>query len=598
MAFTIPYSVVPYAPQQIYTPNGRLVDLIRAQGQDAARAAEQRGQQQAQLWSGVGNAIQGGVNSVLQATDPKRQLERQQVEKAKQANADTAATDAAFADRPAPLAPGEQGPTQPVAPTQDQILASLPGHLRPVVKRQFDEDAVRTSQVAKAQEELATANASKLSGLALSVREHDYDPAALKLALQSATQTYQNDPAMAGQIQRVAGMAGDNPSPDVVRRIVDSLPLTPADQKRWEEQVGKTRKGVSDAGLAALDHLQSEGGNPLSARDILTNRIAQSVSDGSIMPGAGNAALRAAASAGPDQLHQLLDQFVSPEDKATWQKNRAVTAKDLADANKANAEAAAGKTKTLEEQYLSALASGDKTSAATIAQTWKDKAAASRDPVASAQLEAMRNMSQEAARARLDDMNALSDKNQQKFEQQYRTVLTRAISSRAGGIGAEDAKVQQANHLMSLFEQTYNPKTGGYDIPRVQLNELALGLAKLTAGQGAAGEGMLKEFQQRTAKGDLAGALTYLSGEPIAANTAAITTFLKDSIERQGKTAEQNREGEMAYLRGLAPTDLNEDRRQKLEATSLNPLRQSRVAVDAKGNKKMFVSTDGGKTWK
>lgn len=58
---------VPYAPSQIYVPNGRLVDLLRAQGQDAARAAELRGQQQAALWGGAGQAIQGTVGSVLQA---------------------------------------------------------------------------------------------------------------------------------------------------------------------------------------------------------------------------------------------------------------------------------------------------------------------------------------------------------------------------------------------------------------------------------------------------------------------------------------------------------------------------------------------------
>jgi hypothetical protein len=171
------------------------------------------------------------------------------------------------------------------------------------------------------------------------------------------------------------------------------------------------------------------------------------------------------------------------------------------------------------------------------------------------------------------------------------------MSSRSGGIGLEDAKVQQANHLLSLFEQTYNPKTGGYDIPRVQMNELAMGLAKLTAGSSPAGEGLMREFQQRTAKGDVAGALTWLTGQPVAANTDALTKFMKESIERQGKTAETNREGEMAYLRNLAPTELEEDRRKKLEAVSLNPLRQIKVLTNEKGERRQVVSTDGGQTW-
>lgn len=192
-----------------------------------------------------------------------------------------------------------------------------------------------------------------------------------------------------------------------------------------------------------------------------------------------------------------------------------------------------------------------------------------------------------------------STKAQQKFEQQYRTVLTRAMSSRSGGIGAEDAKVQQANHLLSLLHQTYNAKTGTYNIPKVLQGELAAGLARLVAPGGNVGIEMMREFNQRTAKGDFAGALTYITGQPVASTTQGIATMLKDSIERQGKVAEENREGEMRYLRGLAPTELEEGRRQQLEKTSLNPLRLSRVIQNQKtGERKLQISTDGGETWK
>lgn len=210
------------------------------------------------------------------------------------------------------------------------------------------------------------------------------------------------------------------------------------------------------------------------------------------------------------------------------------------------------------------------------------------------------DMAKHAAQRQYDIANPTKDgtPDQTKLEQNYRTILSRAMSSRSGGIGLEDAKVQQANHLISVLDQFYDAKTGQWNIPRVQLNELALGLARLTSPGGQAGEGMLREFQQRTAAGDVAGALTYLTGQPVAANTQAITAMLKDSIERQGKTAEQNREGEMRYLRGLAPTELDDDRRQKLEATSLNPLRQSRVIANpTTKERKLQVSIDGGKTW-
>lgn len=188
--------------------------------------------------------------------------------------------------------------------------------------------------------------------------------------------------------------------------------------------------------------------------------------------------------------------------------------------------------------------------------------------------------------------------SQPKLEQQYRQVLARAMSSRSGGIGLEDAKVQQANHLMALLDQTYDPNSGMYNIPKVLQGELAAGLARLVAPNGQVGVEMMREFNQRTAKGDLAGALTYVTGTPFPTATQDIAKMLKDSIERQGTVAEQNREGELGYLRALAPTDLEEDRRQALEAAHLNPLRQSRIAVDGQGHRKVFVSVDGGKTWK
>lgn len=200
-----------------------------------------------------------------------------------------------------------------------------------------------------------------------------------------------------------------------------------------------------------------------------------------------------------------------------------------------------------------------------------------------------------------DNANPAPEKpiSQSKAEQEYRTVLARGLSSRSGGLGLEDSKVQQANHLLALLDQTYDPKTDTYNIPKVLQGELSAGLARLVAPGGQVGIGMLHEFEQRTAKGDLAGAMTYITGTPFPTATQDIAKMLKDSILRQGQVALENREGEMRYLRGLAPTDLDEKRRTALEATSLNPLRQSRIIRNTQtGERKIQVSIDGGQSWK
>jgi hypothetical protein len=189
--------------------------------------------------------------------------------------------------------------------------------------------------------------------------------------------------------------------------------------------------------------------------------------------------------------------------------------------------------------------------------------------------------------------------DQAKLYQQGATLIRGALSNRSGGVGLEHAKVLQANHLLSLLEQSYDPKTDDYKIPNTQYNELALGLAKLVAPGGVVGEGMMEHFQDATAKGDLAKILKWATGNPVPANTQSLTKYLKDSIVRQGQTAAQNRENDMAAWRGLLSPDLDAERRQRLEAVELGPLRQSRVIQNpATGERRLQVSVDGGQSWK
>ncbi len=162
-----------------------------------------------------------------------------------------------------------------------------------------------------------------------------------------------------------------------------------------------------------------------------------------------------------------------------------------------------------------------------------------------------------------------SDKNQQKLEQQYRSILAKELSNRTGGLGLQDSKVNQAVHLKALYDSYYDPKTKNYNIPTAQYSELVLGLANLLSPTGNTSEGERAELKSRTAAGNLKGAVQYVTGEPQNGNTQAIIKNLVDSINRQGVISEQLRDQDVLFLQGLAPTDLEPDRRAAMEKNLL-----------------------------
>ena len=163
-------------------------------------------------------------------------------------------------------------------------------------------------------------------------------------------------------------------------------------------------------------------------------------------------------------------------------------------------------------------------------------------------------------------------KEQDKLEQQYRNVLLKPLSNRSGGLGLEDAKVNQAIHLRTLINKFYDTKTQTYNIPPSMHAELALGLARLQSPTGQVGIELVKELRQRTAREGLAGALIFLGADPhtVGGPTQSVSRLFVDSIDRQGQVSEANREQYMDYLRGLAPTDLDPTRKEKLEKGKLN----------------------------
>jgi len=161
-----------------------------------------------------------------------------------------------------------------------------------------------------------------------------------------------------------------------------------------------------------------------------------------------------------------------------------------------------------------------------------------------------------------------SASNQQKLEQQYRSVLVKELSNRSGGLGLQDAKVNQAIQLMALADQ-YKDANGNYNIPTSQLHELAMGLASLISPSNTTAESDRQAINAATAKGDIAKMVQYATGVPQTGSTQAIIQNLIDSIDRQGKTSQALRDQSVQFLQGLAPTDLSSDRREALEKNTL-----------------------------
>ncbi len=91
--------------------------------------------------------------------------------------------------------------------------------------------------------------------------------------------------------------------------------------------------------------------------------------------------------------------------------------------------------------------------------------------------------------------------------------------------------------------------------------------------------------------------MTYVTGTPFNGSTQDVYKMFKDSIERQGQVATENRGAAIKYLQGLAPTELDQSRRDALEANSLASLYQVKEAVGPNGQRKAWISKDGGKTW-
>lgn len=159
---------------------------------------------------------------------------------------------------------------------------------------------------------------------------------------------------------------------------------------------------------------------------------------------------------------------------------------------------------------------------------------------------------------------------QDKLEQRATQLVTKAVQNRSGGVGLQDNKVNAAIHARELINQAYNPETGQYDVTQVPYGELAESLGSLLSGGTGSSEGRINSLKQRTAQGDLNGALSYITGKPSNATSQDAIKQLVHMIDRQGTVSEDLRDSYVKELKKLPVfNELEPDRAQALLDTNV-----------------------------
>lgn len=156
------------------------------------------------------------------------------------------------------------------------------------------------------------------------------------------------------------------------------------------------------------------------------------------------------------------------------------------------------------------------------------------------------------------------DQQQGKYEKEGRDVILKQLSNRSGGLGLQDAKVNQAIDLRQMLNQNYDPKTDTYNIPPSMHAELVIGLARLLSGTGQISEKMVENLSTKTSKEGLAKMVTYLTGVPVSGPPQDVIKLFAHAIDRQGETAQELRDKYKSQMKQLLPTQLKDEVKQKL----------------------------------
>jgi hypothetical protein len=352
----------PFQYEPIRSPYvGSLADLMMAKGQIAARAAEQQGQ----IWGNTAQNIgQAATGAILTATDPRRQLAQQEVEGNKRA--------LAYQNTVTKIGQSLVGPNGE-QPTVDQAQTILTKSGIPI---QYQKPLLSELQEIqdRHQEQLASAaNVAYLTMKGLPKEATDDDRAHAAMAALSGANAFAGQSLVTPDAfkQLSQALASGSDPKQMAMAFMASSP-----KGRYKDFLQDEMKPIVLAGAAR------PGGSPATAVDPNSGKV-----------------IATGAAAGPapmseTQLAADAATIGAPSETPTAKQSKATL--DLLKPPK--------NPPSMQEQLLEAMSNGDTARANQITAAIQADAKAKRDPDAAAQAMAMRNLTQEMAKERLDTL--------------------------------------------------------------------------------------------------------------------------------------------------------------------------------------------------
>jgi hypothetical protein len=159
-------------------------------------------------------------------------------------------------------------------------------------------------------------------------------------------------------------------------------------------------------------------------------------------------------------------------------------------------------------------------------------------------------------------LSTKESQQQDKLEQYGRQLLTKTLGSDAG-FRLQDGKVNQAIHVRQAMESGKD-ENGNIHLNQITTPEVALGLAHLVSNKSSTN---IEEFRAMTPQARLNSvkvAVANIVGKPTDVLTPEWTNTLLHMVDRQGLTAQVQRDNYLEKYKKILPSALEEDRKKML----------------------------------